>query len=331
MDLQATIDAQRSSGLIQLEAGVYAPQSSVYIPTDVILQGKGSKTKIVVRPGVSVICERGYNVTIRDLLIDADLQERNDMALVIKNPHDVMVERCFVINCGGFGIFPVSDEPWAGKVRVTNCRLSGKGNNDVLGGGPSVANSNMIDLIITGNFIRQEVNAERQYRAALDIVSMQSTIVVNNTIEGNLIMGGEKLPHANVIMKDNIVRPAIGAREGRIAVLTASNAGESDVSRHLSIEGNHVVGGHIFVQGQAQTSTRTQLVSIKDNHVKGVKTAEEEDYTRAISLNYVKDVIVDGNLIDGSAIGVYLNDAPDTRLGTNYFFNCSVESTTAPF
>lgn len=324
MDLQAEIDRQAGSGFVQLEAGTYMPSSTVVIPSNCIVQGRGYATKICLPAGIG-ITQNGGNTIIRDLLINADQHIVNDKALLINNPHDVTVERCYILNCGGFGIFVTTNEAYSGKVRIINNRLCGKGNNDVVGGGPINANSNLIDLIITGNYIRQQISPSHIYQNALDIVSMQSTIIEHNIIEGSLLMGGEKVPHANSDISHNLIRPAIGASDCQVAILAASNAGETDISHDLKIIGNDIQNGQIYAQGQASTGSRTSRVIIDQNTIKGLKNHPDPDHNRAIDLNFMSDVIVDHNIIYGAGCGIYYNNVQNLSLGINRMVDCTLD------
>lgn len=323
--VQAALDAASAAGggTVHLMAGTYAFATTVNIPSNVILQGTGYASRINLADNVQVSCSAKSNVIIRDLYIDASAHTANDKAVYINQPTNVTVDHCWVLNCEGFAVFlDNSNNGETGKVRVTNCTLSGNGNNDVLGGGPGNAASDISEIIVTDNFIKQDFG-QGSYRVGLDIVSLRKTVIANNVIEGSLILGGEKIPHTNVIVQGNVVRPAAGATYTQIAVLTASNASETDDSVELTITNNQVIDGHIYVQGQSSTSSRTRKVNVSHNIVNGLAADPSTEVNWGINLSYLADVQVIGNIIDGSDRGIYINDINGITIDDNRLINCN--------
>lgn len=320
VQIQAAIDESDS---VFLKAGTYNIQtSSINVSDGKVIQGAGFATRINLANGRSVNVDTQEDVVIRDVYIDGALHSADQRAVNISNASDVLVEHCWVLNCEGFGIFVTGSTNETGKVRVNKCRLTGKGNNDVIGGGPIDAAGVVSEIIITDNYIQQDVT-DGTYRIALDIVSQDKTIIANNILEGSLVLGGEKIPHLYVNVANNLVRPAVSETWCQIAVLTNSNASETDDSHSINIIGNQVKDGHIFVQGQSSTSSRTRKVNIHSNIINGLNDNPFTEANWALDLNYLADISIQGNIVDGSDRALYINTSIDVDASNNRFINCN--------
>lgn len=278
------------------------------------------------------------HVTLRDFRIDGtNLATANAYGIFVDQSDDITIDHVWVVNCNGFGIFlnnsGVSSEH--GKIRVINSYLTGNGNADVLGGGSTGATPILSELIITGNFIIQNVNSANTYYNAIDIVAQHKTVIANNVTQGNIILGGEAIPHQLVDVISNVIGQAPGSSMARIAVLTSSLSGQAVDSTSINIIGNQINGGsgggQILVQGQSSTSNRTRKVIIKGNNIIGGTTNIEECW--GIDLNYLANISVEGNIIDGAFRGIYVNDVQTIDISNNTFINCTtpiVIGSTAP-
>lgn len=309
-------------GVVRLEAADYAIRQDLTLPSNTILEGAGAATQLVLSPGVSVIMSGKANVRIRNLTVNADAHAANQRAIVISNCRDVAVQDCWVLNCGGFGVFLAGNQGnETGRIRVTGCRLGGKGNNDVIGGGPMTADATVSEVIIADNFIQQDCTVG-QYRNAIDIVACTRTIISKNFVDGSIVLGGEKIPHVSVDISHNIVRPAINAAFCQISLLASSNAGETDVSHSIRIVGNDVTAGQIYVQGQKSTVSRTNLVLIQSNIVKGLSTHADPGVNRGIIASHASNVIIDNNIVDGATKSIVSGDVAALHIGpTNLLLN----------
>lgn len=314
----------QGGGIVTLQPGEYRIKQDVTITGKTILQGAGVTTQLILDPGVSIIIAGKSEVRLRDLYINADAHGVRQRALVISNSKDVSVEHCWVLNCGGFGIFLGGDRGNdLGKIRISNCRVSGKGYHDVIGGGPMTSGSTLSEIIITDNFVKQDCSFG-SYRNAIDIVACTRSIISNNIVEGSIVLGGEKIPHTAVDVSHNIVTPAVNASFCQVAMLAASEVGQTDSSHSARFIGNDITNGQIYVQGQKSTGSRTHRVIIQSNIVKGLSNNPDPGVNRGIVVSCARDVIVEGNIVDGATKAVVAGDVLQFRMGkVNHLINCA--------
>jgi hypothetical protein len=321
----------QGGGIVTVPAGDYAVTQDLTVPGNTIVQGAGAATRMVLSAGASVIVAGKSNVRLRDLAIDADAHTARQRALVISNCRDVSVDHCWVVNCGGFGIFLSGDQGTeTGKIRISNCRLSGKGNHDVIGGGPTNNTSTVSEVLINDNYVLQDCT-RGAYRNAIDIVACTRSIITHNIVQGSIVLGGEKIPHVTVDVSHNIVSPAINAAFCQIALLAASESGQADNSHSIRIVGNDITYGQIYVQGQKATGNRTHRVIIQSNIIKGLANHPDPSVNRGIIVSHAKDALVDGNIVDGASKAIVAGDVIQFRLGkANHLVNCLVTLETDP-
>jgi hypothetical protein len=313
-------------GTVTLAPVDYLIKQDVTIPGDTILQGSGAATRLILSPGVSLVISGKANVRLRDMVINAAAHTARQRAVVVANCHDVTIENCWVLECGGFGVFIAGNQNTeTGKIRVLNCRLSGKGNNDVIGGGPMTANSTTSEIIVSGNYVRQDCTTG-SYRNAIDLVACTRTLITHNIVEGSVVLGGEKIPHVAVDVSHNLISPAINASFCQLAQLAQSDAGETDPSYSIKFTSNDITAGQIYVQGQKSTGTRSSRVLIQSNIVKGLKTNPDPSVNRGIVISHARDVLVDGNIVDGAHKAFVAGDVQQLRLGkNNHFVNYNID------
>lgn len=291
----------------------------------IIGEGYGTLFQLGSGGGKTIKLQTLSNISMRDFRIDGtSISTSNAYGMYIDKSDDITIDHVWVLNCNGFGIFlTTSGSTEHGKIRVINSYLSGQGNADVLGGGPSDATGVLSELIITGNYITQGVGTPGTYGNAIDIVAQTHTVIDDNVLQGSIILGGEKIPHLNVSISHNVIRPSLNTTYGRIAILTASNAGESDDSKGIIVDHNQITNGHIYAQGQSSTSNRTRKLIISNNVIGGTKTDATTEVNWGIDLNYLADVTVHDNIVDGSDRGIYINNVQGIDISNNRFINCN--------
>lgn len=331
--LTATSAAGGGVGLAR--AGVYNQSNTHVFPlSNTILQGEGYATRINLADGKAIKIDQQSIVRIRDLCIDATNHSTTvpkTFAVYIDRSNDVSVEDCWILNCKNFGIFITNQTAGTtiSRFRFLNNTITGKCGDDLIGGGPGVATSDISEILISGNFIKQDATlpGAGTYLNALDIVSQKRTIITENIFYGGCLLGGEKIPHFSATVSKNIVNApngiATGLSVGQIAVLTSSNSGETDSSYNVTITENHLTSGNIFVQGQSSTSSRTQKVIIAKNNITNNPNASFADHTYGINLNYLANVSVEGNIVDDAVRGIYINGCNDVDISNNQFVNCT--------
>ena len=311
-----------------LRAGTYDIQGLINPKDGNLIQGEGYGTLLQLGSdtGKTMKLQTLSHVTLRDFRIDGtNIANNNAFGMFVDQCDDVTIDHVWVLNCNGFGIFlSTAGATERGKIRVINSYITGQGNADVLGGGPSDATGVLSELIITGNYIAQGVGATPgTYTNAIDIVAQVHTVIEHNETQGGILLGGEKIPHLNVSVSHNIIRPSVSNTYGRIAILCSSNAGESGDSKGITVDHNHITAGHIYFQGQSATTNRTRKVVISNNTIDGLKTDPETEVNWGIDLNYLADVEVHDNIIDGSDRGIYINDVVGIDVSNNRFINCN--------
>jgi hypothetical protein len=299
--------------------------NDLYIPSNVIMQGAGPATQLILSPGAAIVISGKSNVRIRDVYINADAHVARQRAVVIANSRDITIENSWVLRCGGFGIFLSGESNTEmGKVRITGCRLSGKGNNDIIGGGPRTAGSIVSEVIVTDNYLQQDCT-NGTYRNAIDIVACTRTVISQNIVEGCIMLGGEKIPHVTVDVSHNIMSPAVNYPFCQLALLAQSDAGQSDLSHSIRFIGNDITSGQIYVQGQKATGSRTFRVLIQSNIVKALANYADPGINRGIVVSFGRDMLIDGNIVDGAAKGIVAGDVKNLRLGkSNHILNCPI-------
>lgn len=328
VQIQAALTAA-TGGRLLVHPGIYTVNSNLSIPNNTAVYGMGYGTLLNVNAGVAIKFNGVTRSSLHDLRIDGSTQAVNGLALQINNSSDITLDHVWVLNCVGFAVFiGNSDSQEDGKIRIINSYLSGKGNNDVLGGGPANATSTLSELIITNNYIVQGIDGGGTDVNAIDIVAMNKTVIANNVCQGAIILGGEKIPHTDVIVSNNQIRNSLNSTYGRIAVLTSSNAGQSADSTNISLIGNQIINGNIYIQGQSSTSNRSRKIIISKNNILGLLNDPTTESNWGLDLNYLADVQIEGNIIDGSLRGIYLNNIQGVDVSNNRIINCTTSLVT---
>lgn len=322
-----------SSGIILARAGTYQTGSNHILPlSNRVLAGEGKATNIVLAATKVIKIDQQTNVVVRDLALDASANNTtNSYAIYIDRSNDVTIENVLIDWTYAYGIF-VTNQTAATTVsrfRFINNRIRGACHNDLIGGGPGTDTAHVSEIFIHNNFIQQDatLTGAGTYLNAIDIVAQEKTVISNNITYGGTVLGGEKIPHQNVDVISNIVNAPVGIASGiavgQIAVLCASNAGQSADSYGINIIGNQVTSGNIFVQGQSSTSNRTRKVTIANNYVINNSSATYPDHTYGINLNYIADSQVQGNIVQDAVRGISLTNTDGVDISNNKFLNCT--------
>ncbi|MGF7229539.1 MAG: beta strand repeat-containing protein [Candidatus Saccharibacteria bacterium] len=334
VQINAAIAAVSSlgGGTVHITAGVYAISAHIILASNVTIRGEGTSTKLIMADARSFKSTAQNNIVIKGLYLDLNAHTgSNTYGMYIDQSNDITVDSCYILNCKNYGIFTTNSAVGtvASRFRYTNNHITGKCGNDLIGGGPGTATSDVTDILVQGNFVMQDatLSGAGTYLNALDIVSQKKTIISGNIFYGGCLLGGEKIPHLNATIANNVIMPpngiASGLAVGQIAVLTASNASQTASSYNISIVGNQITSGNIYIQGQSSTASRTQKVIIANNNITGTNVATYNQHTYGINLNYLANVQLTGNIVDGSVYGVYLNNIQEISLSDNKILNCT--------
>jgi parallel beta-helix repeat protein len=326
--INAAISAINSAGggIAQIRGQYLAADltGAITVLSAVWLRGEGFGTSLQLGSGGgrTINVSGRSNVRLSDFSIDGSQMASTDGSIIVSNPTDVELDHLWSLENLGPAIKVVASGGGEyGKVTIDRCRLSSGGYGDTIFGGPSDATTILSEIIITRCFIRQNQLNIGNSTSAINLVAQERTIIAHNVTEGGIVLGGEKIPHLHVHVHHNTIKPAANVNATSLNVLTDSNAGETDDSTNINIDANEIISGHILVQGQSATSSRTRKVHITNNQVTGI-SGDTTESNWGIDLNYLANVRVHGNTIDGAYYGIYLNDIDTIDISNNEFLNC---------
>lgn len=301
-------------GEVWILLGNYLIENDVNISSNVNFNGSGYGTFCTLSSGKSFKFNGVSHASIKGITIDGSSQSINNFGLLIRDSTDILVEKCYLENMEGFGIFIDSTASnTCSQIWVTKCYVQGNGNNDVIGGGPANSTGAVVsDIYIYGNKVVQDCTTNN-YDNAFDIVAVQRVSVVNNDFFGKVQYGTEQFPNQNSKINDNNVSPAIGKTNTVILITTkgtATTAGDG-----FAINGNVINSGGIKAVGIAgQTIKR---LTITGNVLKGVTLLN------GIELTYCSSGTIVGNTIDSFTAATYFSNCDNFTVSANQISNCT--------
>ncbi|GAC1499139.1 MAG: hypothetical protein NVS1B10_01600 [Candidatus Saccharimonadales bacterium] len=252
---------------------------------------------------------------MRNLGIDGTNQSTtNNFGIQVLNSTDVFIEGCTLLNMVSFGIFiTASGSSTTSNVRVTNCLVRGRGNADVIGGGPNGATSFVTDIRISNNTIIQDNTAGfGTYSNAFDITGCTRVSFLNNHVQGSVTLGAEQYQHINCVISGNTVRPAIAAAtNGGVYCLNSTTP--TAASDGIVITNNTLILCELQVNGNATYKTKNVVVAGN-----AISTTNSQN---GITLNYCTIASVTGNTVNGTTAAVYLTNCDNTYTGGNELAN----------
>jgi len=166
-------------------------------------------------------------------------------------------------------------------ILLENCRLSGVGTNDVLGGGSLVRNMTVRNCYITQSLI------SGSYENAIDLVNISNLLIDDNIVIGGLVIGNEEGASQDVIIRDNDIYPAVLSAIGRIDFVTSL-----DENERFTIDNNRIHEGRFAdIHGRNFTITNNKVIDQIANN----------DF-------YVNKSIITGNSFTGLVNNQYNNN-----------------------
>lgn len=305
--------------------GNFKLNANIDLSSNVSLIGAGFGSLITLANNVAIRVMTKSNVSIKDIYIDANLHTVGNSAISIQNPDNIEVDHIWLYNAGGFGVFIYTDASATSyKARITRNRMTGKGNNDIIGGGPQSATSVLSEIIIENNFCTQDAAQGNHYQTAIDLVAQNRNIIRGNITHGDIRLGGEKIPHYHVDFSHNNVSPALSLDYCELAIHTNSDSGQTANSTYINVESNQIIQGAIIAQGQSATTSPTTKVIIAHNNIESSTTVTgDPEFTYAVSLNYMNNVSVVGNIMKGSARAVNYVNVNGLLIDDNILESCS--------
>lgn len=253
--------------------------------------------KFVLNQGKSINILGKNNVEILNLSVDSSAHNVNNYGIYIEDSKNIIIDKVKEIS-KGFGIYITGNKLTDG-VTIKDCVLNGLGNNDVIGGGPAIQGSSLINnIIITNNIINQDATKGNLYDATIDMVGAYRTTFLNNFTKGTVLFGNEKYPNVYSTISGNIIKPADGKNETGIAAYTT--VGADKTAKNLSFTNNTIENGVISIVG---VNTAYDLKGLINNNI--VSSAGG----LGINLKYCSQFVITGNIISNASIGINLDNS----------------------
>lgn len=318
VQLQAAVTdvSAAGGGIVTIRSGTYAIAGVVTVPANVIIEGEGDST-VLVMAAASAIKVNSSDVVIRNLTINGDSQAINNYGIIVENAVNVEIHSNKFLNMEGFGIFiTATASNTCSDINVHDNYLYGNGNNDVIGGGPANSTGAVVkDVNIHHNRIIQDCTTN-SYENAFDIVKVNRVQFSDNSVTGKVQFGTEQYPNINSQINNNVIEPAINKTTTAVLVTTFGTALSNN--KNITICGNVVIDGAIKLTGisgqkvthfvitgnlieSAAVANGLELTYCSSGVVSG---NEINDCTAAVYLENCDNIVVDGNNINSATYGV---------------------------
>lgn len=327
---------------IFIKEGDYRSLSHIDINNNMYIEGSGDATVLALGQGKSIRIIGKNNIKISNLLIDGSDHIPFDYAIYANDFNNLNVDKVTIRDAKGFGIYATAYNS-SEKLIVSNCILNGLGNNDVIGGGPDKSGTfKLKDVVIKNNFIEQYANVGTLYDAAIDIVGVYRTEIINNIIYGVVAFGNEQYPHKYSMISGNIIKTPVGKDNTYLAITTTSDAKIN--TEEIMITNNIIENGYIILSGvptayvlaciinnnvinaggspYAIQLQNASLINIENNMMSAGNTLE----TTCINLDVTSKINISGNIMTGFSVGIDENfNSNDNLITDNIFDNVTTK------
>ncbi|MDR6305896.1 parallel beta-helix repeat protein [Nitrobacter vulgaris] len=352
VQLQAAIDAVAAAGggTIFVKRGTYAIAAQVFISSNVAIIGDGYGTLLNLASGSAIKVDGESNVRIERIRTNGSAQVTNDSSVHVLDSSDVRIEGCDILDANGFGIFiNATGTNTTERVWVVNNRITGRGNSDVIGGGPNNSTGAAVkDVHVHGNHVTQDVTISGIYPSAFDIVAVSGVDVQGNTFVGEVTFGFEQSSNITSSISNNIVYPALGNEAGGIFVTSNTSQTSPDFGLNfvgnvlysssftLSASGSTKKIGAFAITGNTILPWSTQhgiyLVNTSNGTVTGNTIASNSPiapFDTGIYLLTSDNILIEGNQVSRAAYGIYdASSEPTILIGINSFTAIVTEEVT---
>jgi hypothetical protein len=311
-------------GQVVVRYGTYTPTDHIRLKSNVHLTvEKGTVFTLAQGKGI-VFGNALTNVVVDGLVTDASAHVANDKSYQVDANTDIVIKNCRILNCKGFGIFVSSSgTDTAGRLLLQHNRITGLGNNDLIGGGPlNSTGAIVMDIIAEGNFVSQNSSLGNNYKFAFDIVGAYRLKFVNNNVEGGMIFGSEQSPHHHSMIQGNTIKNPNGVACAEVGFLVGSgltNPGDGIIISNNTIENGYIIGSNsnssplftnVVINGNIIDATGTSQSNgeggIRTNNLDGVcivgNNVHNSDSHGIWLVNTVKALVI-GNVVRDSALG----------------------------
>jgi parallel beta-helix repeat protein len=287
-------------GKVVLPAGNFDLNASTTIPSNIIIEGVGSSTILTLGQRNPLYINVKSNVTIRNLSINAHGMVSNDKAIHITNSTDIVVDHVDII-ANGFTVFADSTgTATSQRIWITHNDLRGRGNADVIGGGPqNSTGASVKEVFIKDNFIKQDRSQGAGQGAAVNFVQDYRIHFEDNIVEGDLLFGTEQWPTTHAVIRNNTVKKAGGVDCSAVGAIVVGEA--TQAYDMLDFSGNTLENSFIDVFANP-TSGKMTHVTISNNRINA------SGCTEGILVVNTNGGVISGNIVASSTdIGIEIN------------------------
>ncbi len=300
-------------GDIFLPSGNYKLNSPPTLFNDLTFSGTGSSSLVTLATGAYLSTANLKNINFRYFNIDGSNQVVNpgngDFGILINNATNVTVDHVNLLNMVCFGIFVnAGGGNTTSDIKITNNIVQGKGNCDVIGGGPNDSTGSVVkDVFVSGNYATQDCTVGT-YCNVFDLVAETGFHIIGNTFYGSVQLGSEAFPHTDVDVSNNIIYPAIS--KPTTVVYVSTNASSTVATNRISITNNTIASGSIESFGVA-SGTITNLIIANNNITTGA-------LQNGIDIHYAGGGLVSNNIVKGGAAGITFSTSSNFHVAGNY-------------
>lgn len=319
--IQSALNTCSTSGCgeVQLSCGTYAITTTVTVPSNTILQGDGYCTDLVLSTGAGISIVNSSNISLVNFRTDATAQSQpnDDHAVYLQNAQNIFIQNDYLLDNQNFGVFMKSTgTATTSNIWVSHNDITGFGGNDLVGGGPenSTGSSTFQDIFVENNDINQnDVVGGVGYDTAVDIVGVTRVSYINNKTVGAMQFGSEQYPNDFSLISNNIIYSATTTPNRALidVIENASDPGSSATQDSVSVIGNVLNGGYIYLAG-ASGASRANRFSITGNVV-----VSNPQSTNGIWVQYYKLGTVSNNTIRYGNIGILIDNSDHVNVTNN--------------
>jgi hypothetical protein len=300
-------------GRVYIPSGFYSLSNTPVVPSNCLVSGDGT-TSILSLPSNKTILFNGVtNSGLQNVHVDCVRQVAGNVCVDVKNSSNIDIDHSLVTNAQGFGVFVHSDGiSTTSNIRITNNYMTGLGNNDLIGGGPSDSTGfdTVTGVLVDGNYLSQDTTSGTTYEFVFDIVAARHTTFTNNFVKGKIAYGFEQTQNYSDEFSDNDLQPAIG---GTFAILSLQSSTSPLVAdKGIIVSGNRITHGEISVTGDVAAKL-TNLI-LCNNTIYSADAQNGIDLTNVSLSNICNNTITGSRLFDN---GIKLTNSDNTAIHDN--------------
>lgn len=309
----AIVAANAVGGRVYAPSANYRIATTITVLSNVSFEGDGWSTLFTLSDQARIDVTGRDNVILQKFRMNGvDHTGGNNYGILVSNSTDVYIDVVRGDDMQKFGIFVIATGVNTTKnVNITRCSLTGLGNADVIGGGPSNSTGALVTGVrVIGNWIEQNCTTN-SYDNCFDIVACNEIDFANNTCHGRVQLGTEQFPHKTSSVTGNILSPAINKTLTMLLVNTFASATTS--AQGLIVSGNNIFAGGMTIAGVS--GAKLKGVTITGN------TVVSNSIMNGIDIQYCSEGTVTGNHITGASSAVYFANSDNFIVDGNQLAN----------